>query len=389
MPEKHKLIRIATVPMALAYPLQGQSSYMHQHGMDVTMISSDGREMKLLLQQENCPHIIVPMTRSITPFRDIKCIFQLIRIFKKLKPDIVHTETPKAGLVGMIAAKLCGVRVRIHTVAGLPLMVEKGVKLRILEWVEKITYAAATNVWPNSNSLKNFILQHRFTSAKKLLVVGKGSSNGIDIDRFSPEKLGTTILEEIKQNIQYNKDNVYLLFIGRLVLDKGIVELIHVFKKLHEKNPKLKLILAGHFERSLDPLPQDVEIQIAENKNIIHINWTDKVPYYLALSNIFVFPSYREGFPNVLLEAGAMKLPIVCSRIAGNVDIVEDNITGRIFESQNENDLERVLTDALDNMEHMKEMASSLQQNILNNYCREVFWQTMLEEYKKLLICKK
>jgi glycosyltransferase involved in cell wall biosynthesis len=389
LPEKHKLIRIATVPMALAYPLQGQSSYMHQHGMDVTMISSDGREMKLLLQQENCPHIIVPMTRSITPFRDIKCIFQLIRIFKKLKPDIVHTETPKAGLVGMIAAKLCGVRVRIHTVAGLPLMVEKGVKLRILEWVEKITYAAATNVWPNSNSLKNFILQHRFTSAKKLLVVGKGSSNGIDIDRFSPEKLGTTILEEIKQNIQYNKDNVYLLFIGRLVLDKGIVELIHVFKKLYEKNPKLKLILAGHFERSLDPLPQDVEIQIAENKNIIHINWTDKVPYYLALSNIFVFPSYREGFPNVLLEAGAMKLPIVCSRIAGNVDIVEDNITGRIFESQNENDLERVLTDALDNMEHMKEMASSLQQNILNNYCREVFWQTMLEEYKKLLICKK
>ena len=375
--------------MALAYPLQGQSSYMHQHGMDVTMISSDGREMKLLLQQENCPHIIVPMTRSITPFRDIKCIFQLIRIFKKLKPDIVHTETPKAGLVGMIAAKLCGVRVRIHTVAGLPLMVEKGVKLRILEWVEKITYAASTNVWPNSNSLKNFILQHRFTSAKKLLVVGKGSSNGIDIDRFSPEKLGTTILEEIKQNIQYNKDNVYLLFIGRLVLDKGIVELIHVFKKLKEKNPKLKLILAGHFERSLDPLPQDVEIQIAENKNIIHINWTDKVPYYLALSNIFVFPSYREGFPNVLLEAGAMKLPIVCSRIAGNVDIVEDNITGRIFESQNENDLERVLTDALDNMEHMKEMASSLKQNILNNYCREVFWQTMLEEYKKLLICKK
>lgn len=197
MPEKHTLVRIATVPMALAYPLQGQSSYMHNHGMDVTMISSDGKEMKLLLQQENCPHIIVPMTRSITPFRDVKCIFQLIKIFKKLKPDIVHTETPKAGLVGMIAAKLCGVKIRIHTVAGLPLMVEKGIKLKILEWVEKVTYAAATNVWPNSNSLKNFILQHRFTSAKKLLVVGKGSSNGIDIERFSPEKLDAEILEEV------------------------------------------------------------------------------------------------------------------------------------------------------------------------------------------------
>lgn len=385
MPEKHKLIRIATVPMALAYPLQGQSSFMHAHGMDVTMISSDGREMKLLLQQENCPHIIVPMTRSITPFRDMKCIFQLIKIFKKLKPDIVHTETPKAGLVGMIAAKLCGVKVRIHTVAGLPLMVEKGFKLKILEWVEKITYAAATNVWPNSNSLKNFILQHKFTAEKKLLVVGKGSSNGIDINRFSPEKLDTKILEEIKQSIQYDKENIYLLFIGRLVLDKGIVELIHVFKQLQAQNSKLKLILAGHFERSLDPLPVDVEKQIAENKNIIHINWTDKVPYYLALSNIFVFPSYREGFPNVLLEAGAMKTPIVCSRIAGNVDIVEDRITGRIFESQNENDLERVLTDALNNLPQLKEMAALLQQNILKNYGREVFWQTMLKEYNNLL----
>ena len=375
--------------MALAYPLQGQSSYMHNHGMDVTMISSDGREMKLLLKQENCPHIIVPMTRSITPFRDLKCIFELIKIFKKLKPDIVHTETPKAGLVGMIAAKLCGVKVRIHTVAGLPLMVEKGIKLKILEWVEKITYGAATNVWPNSNSLKNFILQHRFTSEKKLLVVGRGSSNGIDINRFSPEKLDAAILEEIKQNIQYNKENTYLLFIGRLVLDKGIVELIHVFKKLNEKNPKLKLILAGHFERSLDPLPQDVEKQIAENINIIHINWTDKVPYFLALSNIFVFPSYREGFPNVLLEAGAMKVPIVCSRIAGNVDIVEDRITGRIFESQNENNLELVLTSALESIEQMKEMAATLQENILNNYCREVFWQTMLVEYETLLHCNK
>lgn len=374
--------------MSLAYLLKGQCTYMQQHGMDVTMVSADGKELSQLLQQENVPHVIVPMTRRITPFKDLYCIYQLVKLFKKIKPDIVHTHTPKAGLVGMIAAKISGVKIRIHTVAGLPLMVEKGIKLKILEWVEKLTYAAANHVWPNSNSLKNFILQHRFTSPQKLMVVGKGSSNGVLITRYAPEKLALPILEEVKQSIQYHSENIYLLFIGRLVLDKGIVELIHAFQKIQVNNDKLKLILCGHFESGLDPLPADVEAQIAENKNIIHINWTDKVPYFLALANMFVFPSYREGFPNVLLEAGAMKTPIVCSRIAGNVDIVEDQVTGLIFESQNENDLERVLLYALENRAQQQQMAATLQQNIVQNYSREVFWQTLLSEYHKLLTCK-
>src|SRR5690606_32537440 len=136
---------------------------------------------------------------------------------------------------------------------------------KILECVEKLTYAFATHVWPNSESLRKFILEHHFTSDKKLTVVGKGSSNGIDISRFNPESIQPEILSEVKQTVHYNPKNIYLLFIGRLVLDKGIVELIHVFKKLHTQNPSIHLILAGHFERSLDPLPPDVENQIAEN----------------------------------------------------------------------------------------------------------------------------
>lgn len=384
MQHKPRLIRITTVPMSLAYLLKGQSSFMQKNGMEVTTISADGKEVELL-QNEICQHIIVPMTRSITPFQDLKGIYELVKIFKKLKPDIVHTHTPKAGFLGMLAAKICGIKIRIHTVAGLPLMVEKGLKLKILTLVEKITYAAANHVWPNSNSLKNYILSHKLTSAKKLKVVGKGSSNGVDVVRFNAESLDPTISQQIKTGINYDAQNCYLLLIGRLVVDKGVVELVHAFKKLRVNWPNLKLILAGQFEPNLDPLPDDVVKEINENENIIHINWTDKVPYFLALSNIFVFPSYREGFPNVLLEAGAMKLPIVCSRIAGNVDIVQNGLTGRIFESQNENDLELVLSEALGNAENMKEMATTLQQYILNNYCRKVFWGTMLKEYDEIL----
>ena len=380
-----KLIRITTVPMALAYPLRGQPSYMQAHGFDVLMISADGKELPLLLQNETCRHAIVPMTRSITPFRDLACIIKLIRIFKKEKPAIVHTETPKAGLLGMIAAKLCGVKVRIHTVAGLPLMVEKGLKLRILKCVERITYVAATNVWPNSNSLKEFILKHQFTSARKVSVPGKGSSNGVDTERFNKANLSPAGLADVKTSIHYTAGNIYLLFVGRLVLDKGITELVNVFTALQKTHPQLKLILAGQYEPDLDPLPVHIEKEITGNENIIHIQWTDRVEYYMAAADYFVFPSYREGFPNVLLEAAAMELPVICSRIAGNVDILTDNQTGLIFESRNEEDLFRKLSNALNEPARMKQMAAFLKEQVTSSYKREAFWESMRKEYEILL----
>ena len=138
--------------MALKYLLPGQMHFMQQQGFTVLMISADGKERADVMENEQCPHIIVPMTRQITPVQDLKCLLKLIKIFKREKPDIVHTHTPKAGLLGMLAARICFVKVRIHTVAGLPLMVEKGGKLALLAFIEKLTYAAANQVWPNSNS---------------------------------------------------------------------------------------------------------------------------------------------------------------------------------------------------------------------------------------------
>ena len=381
---KKKLIRITTVPIALAYPLRGQPSYMQANGFDVLMISADGKELPQLLQQERCRHIIVPMTRSITPFRDMICIVKLIRIFKKERADIVHTETPKAGLLGMIAARFCGVKIRVHTVAGMPLMVEKGAKLRLLQSIEKLTYAAATNVWPNGPSLESFIIHNRFSPASKLHVIGAGSSNGVDTERFNRENISETVLADAKNSVQYNEGNTYLLFMGRFVKDKGLTELVNVFTALLTERPSLRLILAGDYEPHLDPLPADTHDKIHNNQNIIHIPWTDHVEYYMAFSDYFVFPSYREGFPNVLLEAAAMELPIVCSRITGNVDIITNNETGLIFESENETDLKEKLLTALNNPGRMSDMAEKLRQHIINVYSRENFWESMKLEYNRL-----
>ena len=380
-----KLIRITTVPMALRYLLPGQMRFMAENGFDVLMISADGKELKDVIEKEDCPHIIVPMTRKITPLQDLRCLIKLIRIFKKEKPDIVHTHTPKAGILGMLAAKCCGVKVRIHTVAGLPMLVEKGWKRRLLRFVEKRTYAAANQVWPNSNSLLQVINAQNLCDPAKLSVIAKGSTNGIDVNYFDKTTLDAQLLDQIKISINYYAQYKYLLFIGRLVVDKGIVELLNVFAALQQTNEALRLILVGDHEAALDPLPADTIHQIENNSSVIHINWTDDVKYYMSVADLFVFPSHREGFPNVLLQAGAMELPVVCSRIEGNVDIVTHNKTGLIFDCGDQQQMQRQIEFALNNPGQSRSMAASLLNKVRADYRRENIWQNILEAYKSLV----
>jgi glycosyltransferase involved in cell wall biosynthesis len=380
-----KLIRITTIPMALHVLLPGQMKFMSENGFKVIMISADGENLDKVIENEKCQHIIVPMTRKITPWQDLLCLFQLIKIFRKEKPDIVHSHTPKAGLLGMMAAKISGIKIRIHTVAGLPLMEESGLKYALLKQIEKITYSVANHVWPNSNSLYNFIKKNNLANEYKLKVIGQGSTNGVSITRFNKETLDKNFLTVIKGNINYDTASVYLLCIGRLVKHKGIVELVNVFSLLKKKYPHLKLILVGIFESSLDPLPKKILKQIVDDPCIINVGWSDNAEYYMSLAHYFVFPSYREGFPNVLLEAAAIQLPVLCSNIPGNTDIIIHNETGLLFEKKNEKDMYQKLKYALDNPKKMLSMANKLQHYIKFWYEREMYWKILLEEYNKLI----
>ena len=371
--------------MALRYLLHGQMRFMTENDFDVLMISAGGKELAEVISYEQCRHIMVPMTRKITPFQDMKCLLRLIRIFRKEKPDIVHTHTPKAGLLGMLAAKICGVKVRIHTVAGLPLMVETGNRYRLLKFIEKLTYAAANHVWPNSRSLFNFITENKLADVRKLGIIGNGSTNGIDLNRFNKDVLDEKILNEIRTQIKYKAENKYLLCIGRLVADKGIVELVTIFTQMHKADPSLKLILVGEYEASLDPLPETALKEIENNGDILHINWTNHVEYYMHIANYFVFPSHREGFPNVLLQAAAMGLPIICSRIPGNIDIVTNSESGLIFETGNEQEILSLLEYAIAHPQQMEVMAKKLQQVVREDYRQENIWQNILAAYKTLL----
>lgn len=369
--------------MAFKVLLAGQPRFMNENGFNVIMISADGKEARDLERDEGCRHIIVPMTRKITPLQDIVSFFKLRSVLKKLKPDIVHTHTPKAGLLGMLAARSLGVKLRIHTVGGLPLMIEKGFKRRLLMLTEKLTYYGATEVWPNSRSMLNFIVEQKLAKPEKLAVIDNGSTNGIDLKKFSRQNLQPEMLHKMEGALP-KINGLKILCVGRMVKDKGIEELVTVFEKLQEQYP-LQLILVGPFEPNLDPLSSETLDTIINNPAITHITWSDNIEYYMALADIFVHPSHREGFPNVILQAGAMHLPVICSDIPGNADIIQDNKTGLMFAVKNEGALYERLKFAIENMQTTENIAQSLFEEVTQLYSRKRIHQVILSTYYRLL----
>ncbi|TDQ19243.1 glycosyltransferase involved in cell wall biosynthesis [Algoriphagus boseongensis] len=379
-----KLIRITTVPLSLKLLLAGQMKFMKEKGWEVVAVSSDGREVSQVVRNEGVRHEVIPFSRKITPFHDLICIWKLIQLFRREKPDIVHTHTPKAGLLGMIAANLSGVKIRIHTLAGIPAMAAEGKKKSLLESAEKWTYSNATEVWPNSQGLYKHILKEGLTTESKLKIMGKGSSNGVDLKHYNRKSLKENHLVAATMRIMPGEDDFIILAVGRLVKDKGIEELVSAF--LDSKIVGMsKLVLLGSFEQDLDPLNPEVIKTIQDHPRIVQIDWSDHVAHYLALADVLVHPSHREGFPNVLLEAGAMQVPVICSDIIGNRDLVTQQKTGLIFPVKDASVLKEALEFAFVKREKMAQLAENLHLEVINNYRREFIHEQIYLNYQRLL----
>lgn len=379
---KQKLIRITTVPESMAILLEGQLKFMKEY-YDVVAVSSDAKFFDdMLHQQGNIRGVRIKMTRKITPIQDIRALISLIKLFRKEKPFIVHTHTPKAGTLGMLAAWICRVPNRLHTVAGLPLLETKGLKRIILNLVERLTYFTATKVYPNSYGLEQIIEANKYTSASKLKVIGNGSSNGIDTNFFSKE----SCLKDLKANHIYtqlkNNSMFTFVFVGRIVKDKGINELVKAFINLHKIKQNIRLILVGNMEKDLDPLKNDTIDAISNCEDIIYVGFQKDVRPYLLTSDVLVFPSYREGFPNVVMQAGAMGLPSIVSDINGCNEIIIEKKNGIIIKPKSTDDIYNAMLWFLNNdFEYMK---NNSRQMIVSRYDRLFIWNELLKEYKNL-----
>jgi glycosyltransferase involved in cell wall biosynthesis len=382
-----KLIRITTVPLSLEKLLEGQLEYMQEYYV-VTGISADPKKLEELGRNRHYNTFHVEMTRQITPWQDVKALWRLYNYLKQEKPAIVHTHTPKAGVVGMLAAKLADVPIRLHTVAGLPLMEATGIKRKILNAVERLTYACATKVYPNSVGLQKFILKQGFTHKDKLKIIGQGSSNGIDTSHFDPQKYDESLKAVLRGELGITKEDFVFIFVGRLVSDKGINELVQAFQNLKlngaVSGQNAKLLLVGPLETELDPLHEETLKAIETNAAIISVGYQEDVRPYLAVSDALAFPSYREGFPNVVMQAGAMGLPAIVSDINGCNEIIIPNKNGIIIPPKNTEALQNAMQELMQNENLYQQLKSNARNLITTRYERQKVWEALLEEYQGL-----
>ncbi|MEY8861418.1 glycosyltransferase family 4 protein [Tenacibaculum singaporense] len=361
---------------------------MSQNGFEVLGVSSNGQELDDVQNEEGIRVVNIEMTRTIAPLKDVKSLWNFYKLCKKEKPTMVHSHTPKAGIVGMLGAKLAGVPIRLHTVAGLPLMEAKGVKRKILDFVEKLTYTSATKVYPNSKGLYDFILQHKFVDKKKLKIIGNGSSNGIDTDFFSAKQISEEKEIQLKRELQISDEDFVFVFVGRLVGDKGINELVEAFSKLSVSSSGVensKLLLVGPLEAELDPLADKTLQEIETNPNIISVGYQQDVRPYFAVSDCLTFPSYREGFPNVVMQAGAMGLPSIVSDVNGCNEIIEKGKNGTIIPVKDSNAIYNAMQRMMDDEIFYEQLKVNARKMIIARYEQSLVWNALLEEYNTLL----
>lgn len=332
MPQKRKIIRATTIPLSLDIFCKDMLKELSSQ-YDILAVSSPGEELDRVAAREGVAIAKVAMQRHIAPFHDFISLLKLIRLFHREKPWIVHSMTPKAGLLCMIAAKVCRVPHRIHTFTGLIWPTASGLKRKILIATDKLLCSCATIIIPEGNGVKQDLLSARITS-KPLNVLAHGNVRGIDLNHYRRSD------EVVQQAKGLRKDNtITYIFIGRLVADKGITELVNAFVKLNQLHDNTRLLLVGPKEQTISPLPSHILQTIESHKSIEAVGMQHDIRPWLAAADVFVFPSYREGFPNVVIEAGAMALPSIVTDINGSNEIIIEGKNGLIIPSHDSDSL--------------------------------------------------
>ena len=389
---KKKLIRVTTSDISLDSLIKGQLKFLSSE-FEVIGVSNNTGVLAMVGEREGIRTIEIPMHREISLFSDIKCLWLLYKLFRKEKPDIVHANTPKGSMLSMIASKLAYVPHRLYTVTGLRYEGASGLFRTLLMAMERISCYCATKVIPEGEGVKKTLLKDKITS-KEMHIILNGNINGIDTEYFNPDlfnrdrthnKLYTGNKKDIRRDLNLNEDDFVFIFIGRIVRDKGMNELTVCMKRFKAEKKNVKLLLVGRFESKLDPLDADNEEFLRSDPNIHFLGYQNDVRPFFVAADVLVFPSYREGFPNVVLQAGAMGIPAIVTNINGCNEIIKEDFNGKIFSSKDVNALYEKMNWCLNNKNRVKDMASQSRKMIVDRYRQEEVWEATLQEYKKLL----
>ena len=367
-----KVVRVATVPQSLSTFCRGVLKELSRE-YEVVAVSSPGEALDEVAAREGVKTIAVPMARHISLMSDLKSLWHMWRVMRQEKPDMIHSMTPKAGLISMMGGWLARVPVRVHTFTGLVWPTATGFKRRVLMATDWLTCACATHIIPEGEGVKNDLLNHHITH-KPIKVLGHGNVRGIDLERYNPDEFD-----------KGQRDGFTFVFVGRIVRDKGINELVKAFDRLHQEHADTRLILVGPREDDLDPVLPETLSRIDRGDGIEAVGRQSDVRPFYAQADALVFPSYREGFPNVVIEAGAMGLPSIVTDINGSREIILDGQNGVIVPPRDENALYQAMKHFVENPDEIKAMAANARPLIASRFGQGYVRQCLYDFYHEIL----
>ena len=377
-----KIIRTSTVSLPLNRFCEGLLKRLReQEGYEVIALSSAGKDLDEVASREGVRTVAIEMYRRITnPVRDLKSLWGLVKVFRRESPTIVHSITPKAGLLSMVAAWICRVPIRIHTFTGMVFPTAKGPLRWILMMTDSITSACATHVIPEGEGVKEDLIKYHITG-KPLRVLGHGNIRGINLERYN-----SNISNVRAEAEKIRREGIFtFIYVGRLVGDKGINELVESFSRLNKEFNNTRLLLVGGKEAEYDPLKLETLEEIVRNPAIEDLGFQDDVRPFLVASDVFVFPSYREGFPNAVIEAGAMGLPSIVTDINGSREIIMNGVNGVIIPSHSVESLYEAMKYVINYPDEVKRMANSSRSLIASRYEQGFVQQCLIDYYKEIL----
>jgi lipopolysaccharide/colanic/teichoic acid biosynthesis glycosyltransferase/glycosyltransferase involved in cell wall biosynthesis len=379
-----RLVLLVTHPMTARYLLRGQPRDLVRRGFEVILVTSPGPDLEAVETREGIEVHTVPMVREIAPLRDLRALLRLTRLLRRLAPDVVNAGTPKAGFLGMLAARRAGVPIRVYTLRGLRLETARGLRRRLLTHAEKSAARAAHRVVAVSPSLRRRSVELGLAPEEKIEVLGPGTSNGVDPERFAATPERRRAAETMRRELGLPAGAPVIGFVGRLTRDKGIRELLDAFERIRSRRPDARLLLVGDFEPG-DPVSERVRERVREHPSIHFAGFTpDPAPCYL-LMDVLAFPSHREGFPNAPLEAAAAGVPTVGFAATGTVDAVVDGETGRLVSVGDVEALARGLEAYLEDAELRRAHGEAARERVLAELSDRRVWERWSDLYRRLL----
>ena len=362
--------------------LLGQLAYFKSLGYKTYLLGPYSERSAAFCEKEGCEHLIIDIERDISPFKDLKTLWSIIKIFRRVKPDIINLGTPKVSLLGMIAGRVTNVEKRIYTCRGFRFEHEQGIKRKVLISMEKLTSYLAHKVICISNSVQDLGVKQKIFDKEKSIVIHKGSSNGINLNLFNP-KTPEYLAVKTKLIDAYNlKDTFVFGFLGRIVDRKGINELFEVFSTIYDKNPKVRLLLVGPFEMSQIEDKSLIQ-KIDAHPGIINYGRVlqEEVPGYMLAMDVFVLPAWWEGFGNVLVQAAAMGVPVISTTGTGTIDAVSDGYNGILIPVKNKEKLTEAMMELMTDADKRRAFGNHGLQ-WAKNFDREIIWRGQHDIYQ-------